>query len=293
VFPLFQRIPPYSAVPNQPIEISYSEVKKAPANTEWRQYCKGELTDKPLKPDSIPADPNQVYKGRGWEGVGDWLGTGTVAPFNRKYRPFAKARTFVHELNLKSRAEWSQYCKGELTDKPPKPDDIPAGPVQVYKGQGWEGVGDWLGTGTVAPFNRKYLPFAEARTFVHELSLKSKEEWSQYCKGEMSDEPPKPEDIPATPKRTYKDKGWSGFGDWLGTGTVAPQDRKYLPFDKARDIVHILNLKNSTEWRRYCKGEFPDKPPKPEDIPARPHRTYKNKGWAGIGDWLGVGLLSL
>ena len=28
-------------------------------------------------------------------------------------------------------------------------------------------------------------------------------------------------DIPTSPNNSYKDIGWKGMGDWLGTGTVA------------------------------------------------------------------------
>ena len=49
-----------------------------------------------------------------------------VASFNREFRPFKKARAFVHKLKLKSVDEWRKYCKGELPGHKPKPDDIPA-----------------------------------------------------------------------------------------------------------------------------------------------------------------------
>ena len=43
-----------------------------------------------------------------------------------------------------------------------------------------------------------------------------------------------PADIPATPWRAYRAAGWSGMGDWLGTGTVHTHDRAYRPFAEAR-----------------------------------------------------------
>jgi hypothetical protein len=43
--------------------------------------------------------------------MGDWLGTGTIAPFNRVYRPYLKAKEFVNKLGLKSNEEWLNYCK--------------------------------------------------------------------------------------------------------------------------------------------------------------------------------------
>jgi hypothetical protein len=74
------------------------------------------------------------------------------------------------------------------------------------------------------------------------------------------------------------------MGDWLGTGTVATYLRQYRSFKKARAFVRRLGLKSVSEWRDYCKsGE------KPADIPANPHDTYANDGWAGYYDWLANG----
>ena len=77
--------------------------------------------------------------------MGDWLGTGTIAPRLREYRSFKEARAFVRRLGLKSQCEWRAYCKSGK-----KPDDIPANPNRTYAKAGWAGMGDWLGTGTVA-----------------------------------------------------------------------------------------------------------------------------------------------
>ena len=108
-----------------------------------------------------------------------------------KWRSFAEARKFVRSLKLKGRKEWEQYCRGELEAYPPKPKDIPKTPYEVYKGKGWTGTRDWLGS--------KWRPFAEARKFVRSLKLKRHKEWEQYCKGELEGCPPKPKDIPANP----------------------------------------------------------------------------------------------
>ena len=91
----------------------------------------------------------------------------------RQYRSFKKARAFVRGLGLKSQAEWSAYCKSGK-----KPDDIPANPDHIYAKTGWAGMGDWLGTGTVATYLRQYRSFKKARAFVRGLGLKSGAEWS-------------------------------------------------------------------------------------------------------------------
>jgi 3-mercaptopyruvate sulfurtransferase SseA len=102
---------------------------------EWSDYCKSgqKLVD-------IPAAPERIYKKDGWKGLGDWLGTGTVATHLKAYKSFEEARDFVHKLKLKGEKEWRTYCKSGQ-----KPEDIPANPNQVYKQEGWNGFGDWLG----------------------------------------------------------------------------------------------------------------------------------------------------
>ena len=46
----------------------------------------------------------------------------------------------------------------------------------------------------------------------------------------IEDLPPLPADIPANPNRTYKNNGWNGFGDWFGTGTIAPRLKRIPTF---------------------------------------------------------------
>ncbi len=256
---------------------------------EWEKYCKGEIPRLGSLPDDIPSSPGHVYKDLGWEGMGDWLGTGNVAPYLRRFRPFEEAREFARGLDLKSATDWKKFYKGELPEKGALPEDIPASPGRTYKELGWKGMGDWLGTGTIAPFLRKYRSFEEARRFTRSLGLTSYVEWIKYGNGELPEKGNLPEDIPAYPNKPYKDQGWIGYGDWLDTSSVTRRLREYRPFNYARKFVRRLNLKNATEWTKFCRGELPGKEVLPDDIPASPRRIYSDEGWAGLGDWLGTG----
>jgi len=240
-----------------------------------------------MLPDDIPANPNQTYKDKGWKGMGDWLGTGAIAPRLRVYRPFEEAREYIIGLGLRNNEEWRKYCKGLLSEKGVLPTDIPMTPRQTYKNQGWQGMGDWLGTGNVANFLREYLPFEEAREFARGLGLKNRHEWRKFCKGLLPEKGLRPNDIPANPNQTYKNEGWKGFGDWLGTGNVFPFIHEYLPFEEAREFARGLELRNQKEWFKFRKGELLVKGTLPSDIPANPNRTYETQGWKGWGDWLG------
>jgi hypothetical protein len=258
-------------------------------NTEWKEFCKGQLPEKGTLPSGIPASPQQTYAKEGWKGYGDWLGTGAIAPSLREFLPFEEARAFVRSLKLKNHDEWVMFCKGQLPEKGTLPIDIPVAPSQAYSTKGWIGVGDWLGTGAVANFKKVFKPFEEARAFVQSLKLKNQDEWIMFCKGQMPKKGTLPIDIPASPNRTYAKEGWKGLGDWLGTGTIAPRQREYLPFEEARAFVHSLNIKTTSQWHKFCKGQLPEMGTLPSDIPAKPNRTYAAKGWKGMGDWLGNG----
>ena len=112
---------------------------------------------------------------------------------------------------------------------------------------------------------KQFRDFESAREFVRKLNLKTQRKWFEYCKSGD-----KPDNIPYSPNGTYKNNGWSGFGDWLGTGNVAPQDRVYQSFTEAREFVRKLNLKTWSEWFVYCKSGK-----KPDDIPGQPWIVYK------------------
>ena len=231
---------------------------------EWRKYKSAGK-----KPTDIPAGPDRVYAKDGWSGWGNWLGTGRR---RGGWQPFKKARNFVRRLGLKSSGEWFDYCKSGR-----KPVDIPTIPSQTYAGTGWAGVGDWLGTGTLATSQRQYRPFKKARAFVHALGLKSSGEWLDYCRSGK-----KPNDIPANAYRVYAADGWSGWRDWFGT----PRERvtRWRPFNKARTFARGLGLKSQDEWFDYCKSGK-----KPADIPTNPRGVYAEAGWDTMGDWLGTG----
>ena len=189
----------------------------------------------------------------------------------RHYRSFKKARAFARGLGLKNKRDWYAFARSNK-----KPDKIPATPNVVYASDGWSNWGDWLGTDYVAKPLRHYRSFRRARAFVRSRKLKSKAEWNKYYRsGKL------PADIPANPRTVYMNDGWSGFGDWLGTGRLANQHRKFRSFKKARVFARGLGLKSTKEWYEYCKVK------RRGDIPSNPDKIYTETGWAGYPDWLG------
>ncbi len=185
---------------------------KVKSEHDWRKYCKSGK-----KPDDIPSQPDSRYAKDGWSSWGDWLGTGYIRGVD--WMPFKEARLFARRLKLKSEHEWREYRSSGK-----KPDNIPSHPDKTYANAGWSSWGDWLGT------RRRiggWRSFSDARTFARSLRLHSVAQWREYCNSGK-----KPVDIPSDPSHVYTNAGWSGFGDWLGTGRVATFRRKYLPLTK-------------------------------------------------------------
>jgi hypothetical protein len=169
--------------------------------SDWKEYCKSKHI-----PNDIPKNPDQYYKNKGWISFGDWLGTETIAPHKMTFKSFSEAREFVQSLNLKSSTEWYEYSKSSK-----RPNDIPGNPGRVYKNEGWEGYGDWLGNGAISNQNKVFLTYEIAKEYAHKLHLNSVKEWNEYFKKNI-----RPSNIPRNPAQAYKNKGWISWPDFLG-----------------------------------------------------------------------------
>ncbi|MFC2085772.1 DEAD/DEAH box helicase family protein [Bacteroidota bacterium] len=256
---------------------------------EWRRFCNGETLDRGILPKDIPKSPDRLYEGQGWSGWGDWLGTGTIAPYLREYRPFKEARAFARTLGLGSVAEWTRFCKGEIPEKGSLPPDIPASPARTYRGHGWGGMIDWLGTQRTVPRRGPFLPFPEARKFARSLNLASSTEWGKFCAGELSGKGTLPENIPTNPHHVYGKSGWSGMIDWLGTDRPRPRRGPYRSFGQARLFARTLGLSSMRAWKQYTEDLIDGLPPLPADVPRYPQISYRNSGWTSWPDWLSSG----
>ena len=235
---------------------------------EYRDWSKSE--DK--SPD-IPTNPNEIYKHNGWTTWGEFLGNGTVAPQNLVFKSFTEAKNYAHLLKLKTQKEWREWAYSSK-----RPNDIPATPAQVYRDDGWVDIGDWLGTGNKASRFRSYRSFDEAKLFIKKLNFKTVKEYRAWARSSK-----RPIDIPAKPDRVYRDKGWINFNDWLSKPDKIP----FKSFIEARKFAQSLEFKTRKEWLEFTKSSE-----KPKDIPAAPDIVYADKGWIGIGDWLGTGAVA-
>ena len=263
--------------------LSYEDSKKNIQKIRWhgKNLSSGsefeEWSKRGLRPNNIPSSPERVYKKQGsWISWGDWLGTGNIAPKDKEYRSFVSARRFACSLKLKNQKEWFAFSKSKQ-----QPLDLPAAPHLAYKNNGWMGYPDWLGVDTIASQLREFRSFIDARNFIRSLKLKNQKEWIEYHKSDK-----RPLDIPSNPREVYKNSGWKGLGDWLGTNNQSNRYVKYRSYLDAKKFVQLLNLKNLGGWKEYCTSGN-----KPIDIPAAPDNIYK-KEWVTWGSFLGTGTIA-
>ena len=124
------------------------------------------------------------------------------------------------------------------------------------------------------------------------MGLKNHKEWLSFARSKD-----KPYNIPSRPEKVYKDKGWIGFRDWLGTtigwdgewedflgtGTVATQNKLFLTYEKASELVIKLKIKTYGEWTLFKKSSTFHK----YNLAKAPETVYKDKGWKGYPSFFG------
>jgi len=94
----------------------------------------------------------------------------------------------------------------------------------------------------------------------------------------------KPSNIPASPRYSYKEKGWTSVGDFLGTGFVACSKVKRPTYEEAQSYAISLKLTGANHWKRLYKlGKIP------KNFPSAPDVFYKDSGWESWGIFLGTG----
>jgi len=256
-------------------------------------------------PADMPRAPNIVYRGKGWTGWPDFLGSdsargrrrlleegraATGSPHLPRTVAYSSARAYVRALHLNSIRDYQRWAGSGM-----RPAHIPASPDTVYRERGWVSWADFLGLRDYSterprrgrsrgrPFVSPYLPFHLARTAVRELGLSSARDYLQrLVDGTLGPR------LPPRPDLEYAEHGWMSWADYLGqrrapASRLALIEDKYLPFALARRYVHRLGLDTPVRWASYAASDE-----RPAYIPPEPWKTYMHHGFVSWQDFLGV-----
>jgi len=118
----------------------------------------------------------------------------------------------------------------------------------------------------VTPFRKDFLSYKEAQKIVQKAGIKTQTEYRNWKE--------RPNNIPSTPDRTYKNE-WNSWGEFLGTD--------FLSYKEAQKIAQQVGIKTYREYRNWKE--------RPSNIPSTPNTVYKNE-WNGWGEFLGTDFLS-
>ena len=240
----------------------FAKENKITSSVQWRLKWQSGMF-----PKDIPRAAESVYKYQGWKSWGEFLGTGRIQSQQMEFRSFNEAKKYVKKLNLKGLEEWAKFSKSNK-----RPKDIPGMPARVYKDKGWIGLGDFLGYGT-----KVYTTYKKAKISIGKFKLNSQRDFFKFRKNKKF-----PQNVPSDPQAFYRQTGWKGWGDFLGTGRLASKRRKFVEYNKAKIFAKKLKFKSVKEWQRFTRSKkFP------ENIPKNPHRQYQKKGWISWLDFLG------
>ena len=191
---------------------------------EFHEWGSGRLRRRglPVRPKNMPSNPHRTYAAV-WKGYNDFFGTKPKTR-GRTIRSLKAAKEFVQPLKLASFKEYTKWTRGELKDRPPFPDDIPASPYDVYeKDKDWKGIPDFLGSRPSAKYV-EFWSFRRSRAYVRKLGLLSSAEYRQWAKSGWKGLPEKPPEVPAQPWLKYRNE-WRDWDDWLGRDAAVARRR--------------------------------------------------------------------
>lgn len=126
------------------------------------------------------------------------------------------------------------------------------------------------------------ISYDTAKEWVkNNLDCKSKNEWRKITNTDFF-----PKFIPKQPNQKFKNSGWIGWGDFLGTKRKQDNLKSldYVSYEEAKKIIkQKFIIKTIKNWHLIAKEDKI-----PSEIPNRPDRFYKKRGWISWGDFLGT-----
>ena len=191
-----------------------------------------------------------------------------------KYYNYNELKDLIKNQNIITKESYvSNYKNFEVYGK-----KAPINPITFYGKNICKNWSEFLGK----PIYKKnkygvYYTYEECKKQIKLLNIKSKNDYYNQINKIMSEDL----GIPYNPTSIYKTE-WEGWGIFLGTNRIQDNLKKYKSFDEARNWARSLNLKMGKEWGKLELIKLPN------DIPKKPEKTYKDKGWIDYYDWLGI-----
>lgn len=175
---------------------------------QWRVYAAGGF-----RPENIPANPERVYKDKGWKNWPDFLGTGR-AP---RMLTYIEAKKHVSKLRLLTHTDYKKWAKSDDYMS-----TIPENPEEFYADKGWISWEDFLD----ASLNKSIVKIDKAKNMAVRIGPKVANQWHQLIKAihfiESQGSAPSglrasilTNKLPDNPREYYSQDGWNNWADFL------------------------------------------------------------------------------
>lgn len=263
----------------------------------WSQYA---LVYKKL---GLPSNANHTYRDRGWTGAADFFGVANKprripGALNKRFVSFDKLRLAVRSHGFKKAEEYSAFLNKIAPTKvgPPSEAEVaalggwPRQPNVTYRGKGWIGWADFLGTdptlvdkkGSIKSGKWVFPPYEEARKLARSLGCTSSADYSAR----------RPETLPKAPQYLYR-KEWHASeaykralalknvfaaNFWTDFLNISPRYDFVSTYDEARELARAGHFTSITEYEKNV----------PKNLPVEASVYYENKGWISWSDYLGA-----
>ena len=66
--------------------------------------------------------------------------------------------------------------------------------------------------------------------------------------------------MPRNPDHAYKNNGWKGWGDFLGSGNV--RGKMFRSYKEVKKYAQSLRIKSENEWYKHTKNKDENNNPK-------------------------------
>ena len=121
--------------------------------------------------------------------------------------------------------------------------------------------------------NITYLSYFESKNYIKNIGIKTQREYSKWIKGNSISLK-----IPSGPRKLYK-KEWNGWGDFLGTNSVALISKEFYSYEECSNFVISKGIKSKREYQKIRKSISDSK------LPSNPDKTYEE--WSSWESFFG------
>jgi hypothetical protein len=207
---------------------------------------------------------------------------------NARFDSFKNVKKLILDLGIQTRSDYNKLAKTRS--------ELPVRPDTVYALEGWE---SWMIFLNNPNYNWKAhicdggkyngQTYDEVRLRVQQLGIKTSPQYYKYVLGNHIC------NLPSNPRKLFLNSGWTGWGDFLGTGSVKRWtehshrvlfDRK-MTYEQAKRIMKPHGLRGIDEFVEWFKTN------KNFGVPSEPARVFGKKGWVSWIDFLGSELLRI